>query len=615
MLMSHCELGEEMRNRSLTIFIVSLFLMSGFFLLMPGEVSAEFTVTVKQQEAGESIGFPDYDGDWIVFSYNTNRSNIYGKTDIWTYKMPPQGSASGTLARLTDTEDCSDPRITENKVYYRRGNLHDDSYGIYYQSANGGVELKCNLPEGAIVDYDAHGSTLVYLLGPSAVGPFSIHKYDTAGALDEELDIGEAMRTRIKIYRNLITWSESGDSDSDIFMYDLGSRTLTTICDEAGEQRNPDINANHVVWEDDRNCNMDIYRYTIGQGEMLVVDDAGDQTNPRVWQSTVVFEDEGSSADGKKDIVMYDWQNAKETKICTLAGDQYYPVRYDDQIVFKGPSSVKVHYLVGTAPSDLDEETGEPVQDANEPGTTYMAEELIDAEDGGKAELKDDSSNLIADIDLPPGALDADTTIKMETVSLAASPAGYHLVGNAVEFGPDGTTFDKSVTITLYFDAASLPDGFSEAGIDLYYFDEASSEWMALNGDVKLSGAKSTVAGKVDHFTKFAVMHKNTTASSDETDKGLSMMIYIGIIGAVVAAGAVALFFIMRKPAETISQQPPVNQPPVQQPPGQQSPAQMYQQQPVQQPVQPSQPPVQQPPPYQPAPYQPPPPGQTPPPF
>ena len=66
------------------------------------------------------------------------------------------------------------------------------------------------------------------------------------------------------IYENLLVWQDNqGGNSYDIFMYDLNTGDLTQITDEDFNQYNPEIYGNYIVYQDNRNGNEDIYMYDI----------------------------------------------------------------------------------------------------------------------------------------------------------------------------------------------------------------------------------------------------------------------------------------------------------------------------------------------------------------
>jgi hypothetical protein len=101
-------------------------------------------------------------------------------------------------------------------------------------------------------------------------------------------------------------------------------------------------------------------------------------------------------------------------------------------------------------------------------------------------------------VTIPAGALTANSMITLATVN-ATAPTGTVLVGPAYDFGPDGTTFNQPVTITLPFTAKKIPAGRTSADIIIYTAPLNSTEYVALSTTV----AGATVQTTATHFTVY----------------------------------------------------------------------------------------------------------------
>ena len=118
---------------------------------------------------------------------------------------------------------------------------------------------------------------------------------------------------------------------------------------------------------------------------------------------------------------------------------------------------------------------------------TYdLAEASIQPATGGRLD------KLGASVVVPPGALASMTTLQMKVLQspfhLAAGtpPAngtGYaYMVGPVVDFGPDGSSFNEPVTVTVPYSEKFLPAGTSEDSIAPAYWN--GQTWVTLPGAV-----------------------------------------------------------------------------------------------------------------------------------
>ncbi len=71
-------------------------------------------------------------------------------------------------------------------------------------------------------------------------------------------------------------------------------------------------------------------------------------------------------------------------------------------------------------------------------------------------------------LDIPPGALSTDKTIRIEAKALPGGTTAPHngaLVGQAYDFTPNGLNFHQDVQLALSYDPATLPSGFDKGSI------------------------------------------------------------------------------------------------------------------------------------------------------
>ena len=105
--------------------------------------------------------------------------------------------------------------------------------------------------------------------------------------------------------------------------------------------------------------------------------------------------------------------------------------------------------------------------------------------------------NGLAGVTIPVAAIPADVVV---TVAAAPdAPAGY--VGDAYEFGPEGTTFAEPVTIRIVYDPAKLPEGILEAELVLGTWEEGAWREVADSG---VDLAEHAVFGETSHFSLYA---------------------------------------------------------------------------------------------------------------
>ncbi|OAS17909.1 endo-1,4-beta-xylanase [Paenibacillus oryzisoli] len=131
----------------------------------------------------------------------------------------------------------------------------------------------------------------------------------------------------------------------------------------------------------------------------------------------------------------------------------------------------------------------------------------VQADTGGKV------ANNGAAVSLPAGALGSDIFVSIkklsDTAQLKPDP-DLKLAGDVYEIIKDvAGPFQKPVTITLPFNTSLLDDKHELA---VYWYNEETGKWVKLD-DSKIDREKGTVSGSVTHFTKFAVLATEKSAS------------------------------------------------------------------------------------------------------
>ena len=96
-------------------------------------------------------------------------------------------------------------------------------------------------------------------------------------------------------------------------------------------------------------------------------------------------------------------------------------------------------------------------------------------------------------IEVPANALpqDSDMSITIDEDDIVS-----------VDFGPD-TWFDQPVKVTISYKQANL-GGVDPANLTMAWFDEATSQWIAVN-NVQVDQSEENVTAWVNHFTQYAL--------------------------------------------------------------------------------------------------------------
>lgn len=160
-------------------------------------------------------------------------------------------------------------------------------------------------------------------------------------------------------------------------------------------------------------------------------------------------------------------------------------------------------------PESIASDTGEATFPLNDEGTVEV-EVTITSEDSVSTIVIPEGTTPINDQGEPQ---DESITCQPSDIPEDAPPADNVIA--VYDYGPDGTTFDQPVTITMSYDPAEIPEGVAEEDLIIAFFDESTGEWVPLD-DIVVDTENNTISGTVTHFTIFGILWPETETTSDD---------------------------------------------------------------------------------------------------
>lgn len=132
----------------------------------------------------------------------------------------------------------------------------------------------------------------------------------------------------------------------------------------------------------------------------------------------------------------------------------------------------------------------------------------------------------------PPGAVASPFQMTVEENTSAPSDPGL-VQSTAFTFGPDGTTFDKKVELSLQYDGGALPSGIDERDLRVHRLENGN--WTEFDG--AFDGTNRRVSAPITGFSVYAVLRKRVavveiTGSADTVLTGETVSLTAEPLGA-----------------------------------------------------------------------------------
>jgi beta propeller repeat protein len=171
-------------------------------------------------------------------------------------------------------------------------------------------------------------------------------------ATEEELRVSSSDHASSPAIDNgVVVWMDRRDGDYDIYRFDLESRKESVLYAADGNQVDPAIQGDTVVWRNGEYPHWsEVWGYSIAEGNALLVSETvSNKWKPDVYGKVVVW---GDYRNGDWDVYGYDLAESREFAIAT--GPEYQrsvaifgdTVAYENSSASGGPSSIGLYDLV-----------------------------------------------------------------------------------------------------------------------------------------------------------------------------------------------------------------------------------------------------------------------------
>jgi hypothetical protein len=93
--------------------------------------------------------------------------------------------------------------------------------------------------------------------------------------------------------------------------------------------------------------------------------------------------------------------------------------------------------------------------------------------------------------------------VEIDKQPLPAAPDSKN-VGSNFETGPDGSTFDQPITITLSYDPEKIPESIGEGELFIALWDKTTKQWISLD-NYTIDTVNKTISAQITHFSRYSV--------------------------------------------------------------------------------------------------------------
>ena len=300
-------------------------LLNADLMTIPSHVTLPLVVAAGYQ------GLPDIDDRLVVWNDNRN-----GNLDIFNYNLKTDTEDD----LITDIAWQGQPKSSEGRIVWtdnRNGNSDIYMYDMYDPLHR--VVPLCEAA-GDQVTPVIDGNTVVW--SDYRSGNWDIYMLDLLTMEEKAVCTNSSSQVAPDVSGNVIVWEDARHGNPDIYGYIISTGEEFEVCRSSDEQRNPAVEVEpeyRIFWQDNRNGNWDIYMrvWFVNSYEILRVylNYSGNQTNPDIEDEVLVFQDD---MDGTWDIYAYNFYNryyGNLEPVCLESGDQMNPRTSKGRIVWE----------------------------------------------------------------------------------------------------------------------------------------------------------------------------------------------------------------------------------------------------------------------------------------
>lgn len=239
--------------------------------------------------------FPRTDGVNVVWQDQRD-----GNDDIYRFLLNEDGGTA--IPVKTGAGDQKYPLVSGDHIVWENyENGYNDIFLYTIGSTDPPLNLTSDKPDSSQYQPHIDGDYVIWLDNSTPANGEDIRAYRISTAQPIDVAVGAGQQVNPQLSGNRVVWQDNRNltvgaphvSQFDIYTYQLPNGPATRLTNDDSDQTLPQISGDLVTWQDRRNGNYDIYAYGLsGGGEKQITSDTTAQTHPRVANGRIAWLDE-----------------------------------------------------------------------------------------------------------------------------------------------------------------------------------------------------------------------------------------------------------------------------------------------------------------------------------
>jgi beta propeller repeat protein len=301
-----------------------------------------YTVPVVERflHAGFLSGFPPLDGGGISGNRVVYADKRNGNTDIYCYDLITADESRIT----TQAADQYNPAISGSVIVWEDSRDWGNGNGTRIYA----YDLSTPAVPAHLISASPHaaekpaisGRTVVWQYwSESGENKYSVWSYDLDTGVQAKVDPAAGNQQNPSISGDRVVWQDDRSGHSEIWMARPNSAPVNLTSDSPANATNPSTSGQYVAWLDYRNAaSVEVYGHDLltGGPSLRITNDSVAQGRPTASGTRVVWADNSS---GNLDVYCYDFRAQHTWPLTTNGAPQTSPLISGDKVAWQDARS------------------------------------------------------------------------------------------------------------------------------------------------------------------------------------------------------------------------------------------------------------------------------------